>query len=236
MNTTWLSKLTKEGVEKFYNFIDNVNEIDAPSLRVEILNNSEVVKPHVGCTDPANFPKSKIEVAEYLFNLLKDVKSSTQNDKALWCWISLYYFDVVCAKDKHGAYKPGDINRWVPAFDHHHKFHRHLLASPWLVYKRYPGDKEALYGVLSGNVNVHGDFIEQFVSRQELISCKPIMQAITRLYFDKETGMAKKGASSHARRFAAVHQQFSRTYDFYEMNPVDILNILPKEFDKFLEE
>lgn len=235
MNTE-LSKLTKEGVEKFYNFIDNINDINVHSLRVEILNDSEAIAPLINCKDPKDFPKRKIEVAEYLFNLLENVKSDICNDKALWCWISLYYFDAVCTKDKHGMYKPGDINRWVPAFDHHHKFHRHLLASPWLVYKRYPGDKEALSTILSGNVNVHGDFVEQFVSRQELISCKPIMQAITRLYFDKEAGEAKRGASSHARRFAAVHQQFSRTYDFYEMSPNDILDILPKEFNKFIEE
>jgi len=231
-----LSKLTKEGVEKFYSFIDNVNDINVHSLRSEILSDSEVVSPSTKCKDPKDFPKRKIEVAEYLFNLLENVKSNTCYDKALWCWISLYYFEVVCVKDKYGSYKPGDINRWVPAFDHHHKFHRHLLASPWLIYKRYPGDKESLSTVLSGNVSVHGDFVEQFVSRQELISCKPIMQAITKLYFDKELGVAKKGSSSHARRFAAVHQQFSRTYDFYEMSPDDILNILPKEFDRFIEE
>ena len=233
-----LSKLTKKGAEEFIYFLDNIHDIDVQSQRSKILNHSEAVGK-IACISPEELPSRKIDVAKYLFELLQGVDKNIHFDKNLWCWISLYYFDSVCAKDKQGNYKVGDINRWIPIFDHHQKYHRHLLASPWVVYKRYKGDKSALSAVLSGSVKVHGELLEQFSSRQELISCKPIMQTVTRLYFNDKDQLPKKGSSSSGpgspRRFAIVHQQFSRTYDFYEMNVDDILNLLPKEFDRFIK-
>ncbi len=234
-----LSKLTKEGIDEFIYFLDNIHDIDVQKKRMEILSLSKEIN-NTNCIVLEEFPILKMDVAKYLFELLQNITEDMLFDKGLWCWLSLYYFDAVCIKDKQEMYKPGDVNRWVPIFDHHQKYHRHLLASPWGVYRRYKGDQSALSAILSGNVQIHGDLLEQLASRQEIISCKPIMQTATRLYFDDKTDLAKKGSGGAGpgspRRLAIVHLQLSRTYDFYEMSVDDILNILPKEFDRFLKE
>jgi hypothetical protein len=232
-----LSKLSNEGIDAFIDFLDNINEIDVSEKRKKILELSEVVG-NIECKSVDKFPQSKIEAAKYLSELLIGLNFSVVRDRGLWAWLSLYYFDVICNKDSHKQYKVGSINRWIPVFDNFHKYYRHLLAGPWDIFKVHKGNVKSIGAVLSGKITTQGDLFEQFASRQELISCSSIMTAATKMYFDENKHVLKKGAGGKGpgspRRFAATFQQFSRTFDFYEMDYEDVLGLLPKEFNKFL--
>jgi hypothetical protein len=82
-----------------------------------------------------------------------------------------------------------------------------------------------------------GDLYENIAGRQELVTNPAVVEVSTRLYFNPETNNLKSGAGGKGagspRRLAAVLDQFDLTWDLYSATADEIMNILPKEFDKF---
>ena len=83
--------------------------------------------------------------------------------------------------------------------------------------------------------------IEQVASRQEYISCHPVLETLDRLYYVEEGGLGriKRGATDRTRdgslrRFVAFLQQIDATYNLYGLTCEKILDLLPPEFDDWL--
>ncbi len=78
--------------------------------------------------------------------------------------------------------------------------------------------------------------MEQLASRQSIITNDTIMEVASRLYIDASKKQ-KKGAASKkngsVRRFTEIINQFDLTWDLYGMSPERLMELLPKEFDKF---
>lgn len=74
-----------------------------------------------------------------------------------------------------------------------------------------------------------------------MISNKALIEAVDKLYFDPEAegvGQPKRGAltrtrAGNLRRLVAVIDQLDLTYDLYAMNNQQILELLPREFDRW---
>lgn len=128
-------------------------------------------------------------------------------------------------------------HRWIPTTDDYKTYYRHVLAGPCRIYRAHADDPDRAMSVLATAVAKPGEVVEQSASRQVLITSKDVLAAVTRLYYDADTGSNRRGAAGRgagsARRLAAVLQQFDLTWDFYEMEPESILALLPKEFDRF---
>jgi hypothetical protein len=93
--------------------------------------------------------------------------------------------------------------------------------------------------MLSGPLHVHGEAAEQLGAYQDVITCAPLIAAIGSLVWDVERGKLKRGfggsGPGSARRVQVVAKQFSLTYDLHSMRPEQILDLLPREFDRFRE-
>lgn len=178
--------------------------------------------------------ETRYEAGEYLHGLLEEAAlTDAARDKALWAWLSLWFFESVCPYDEQGMRKVRDRARYVPDVANFLKYYRHLLASPWRTYKAHRNDPAAAMIILCQPLDVPGDIVEQFLSRQGLVTNQGFLRAATHLYLNTETGSPKNGASSSARRLASFHDQIEVTWDIYEMNPSEFLSKLPPEFDRF---
>ena len=233
-----LSKLSKDGVKEFIDFIDNINTIeDVERRRQQILNDHSLLVDDIECKPISSSPQSKLEVTQYLFNLLEQSSVSAETDKELWSWLSLYYFDTIHKKNKNNEYTLGEINKWIPNFEDYRKYYRHLLLGPWNIYKQHKGDIDTISGILCGEIHTPGDVYEQLASRQEWITSSQIQKAVTKLYYDHNNMSLKKGSGGKgggsARRLSDVLKQFNMNYDFYAIKSDDLINLLPKEFDRF---
>jgi hypothetical protein len=70
-----------------------------------------------------------------------------------------------------------------------------------------------------------------------------LIEVVDTLYFDPESpgaGRPKRGAltrsrAGNLRRLISVIQQFDLTYDLYAMTSAQILDLLPKEFERWRE-
>ena len=91
--------------------------------------------------------------------------------------------------------------------------------------------------LICGPVSKQGDLIEQLASRQELITNKSLIKAVTELYYNPSTGTNKRGAGGKGagspRRLAEVIDQYNLTWDLYAISPDEIIGLLPSEFDRF---
>ena len=154
----------------------------------------------------------------------------------LWAWLSFVLRDQVYPRMKSGQRKLGEVHRWFPAnIDDYQKGQRHLIRMPVLLLSSFGHDADHL---LLGAPSVPGEVREQLTSQQDMFH--PTVQAAThKLYFDSKTGKLRTGAGGKgggsSRRFAQVRKQLDVTWDLFALSPDQLIEKLPKEFDKFKE-
>lgn len=240
-----LRRLNKKGIEEFGAFLDalSVNPILVPPT--EILEDP---------AKSANFP-TKVEVenrsfanrfdaAKYLYEkFIEAGVSDTDLDRGVWAWLTLFWFDTLRPPAGKKVKKwPGERARWIPPESHDwKKFYRHLLASPWRVYRFHRDNPERARVVLCGPLYSPGEASEQILSRQGVVTNRGVVELATRLYYDPVGKKVKRGAASKGagtfRRFANDFlNQFDMTWDLYAMTADQVATLLPKEFNRFLSE
>jgi len=161
-----------------------------------------------------------------------------ESDAGLWTWFSLLLFDAVCPPDGNGVRKPYRYNRHIAEVDNWQKRHRHLLLSPFLVYRAHRDNPERALSVLWQKVHKPGDVVTQITERQEYWSNRSVVEAATLLYYRADKGRDTVGSQDKhkggARRFADVLNQFDLNWYLYGMSAAELIAILPeKEFARF---
>jgi len=233
-----LRVMLPEGEQKFREYIHDLRT--NPSSQRPDLNNkpfSEEFSPVVSI-DEAKCFNSKMELAEYLQNCFDQAGLSREEvlpRNGLWTWLAYVWFDQL-APITNPDTNERDIKedaKYICSSDYR-DYYRHLVSGPYSIYSLHGAPNSHIF--LYSPVNEHNDFIEQFASRQFIISHKNIVEAIYRLYFDSKKRQPKEGAQARARpgnirRFVRVIQQFELTYDIYTMSSDSILDLLPPEFD-----
>lgn len=177
---------------------------------------------------------TRLDAARYLSRLLAGFHNIDE-DVRLWSWLSLFWFDQVCPARTDGTRSPGRDYRHIlePGYP---VGHRHLLAGPFLVH-RVCGEEAKL--LLCTPLHRENAFHHELASRQALLSNPAIIGAINLLYLDEDTGRPKRGAQDTARgpgtlrRFIDVIQQLDLNYDLYSMSAAAIVDLLPREFDRW---
>lgn len=160
-----------------------------------------------------------------------------ERDRGLWTWLTLFYFDEVCPADGHGKRDPKDEARLVPILDNHQRFYRHLLVGPFLIVRAHRDLPERAIAMLCNPLWKPGEIAEQLASRKELVTNRAVAEAATQLYYDPAKVSFKRGAGSDvrgaARRLATLLNQLDLTWYLYGLSAAELLQLLPKEFDRF---
>lgn len=151
-------------------------------------------------------------------------------DPGLWTWLAFRLFDIL----RPVGTKVYENARYILAADDYRKRYRHLVSGPFLVFSLYEDEPQVIRALLATPPQSPGDLYEQFASRQELITSAAVVGAINRMYFDAGSGALKRGAGANARRLAEVLMQFDVTYDFAGLSAQRLLEMLPREFRRFL--
>lgn len=238
MDKMKLRKLKESGIRKMGEYLDSLSAehplgypygILADPLFSDAVSDVEV--------EPMDFD-NKHAVASYLYNIFtKAGLTDVATDSGLWCWLSLYYFEQLCPRDRGGKFNPGARARWIPEVHNFQRYYRHLLAGPYRIFYFHRDKPDRAKALLCGEICKQGDLIEQLASRQELITNRHLIEAVTHLYYDPETGKNKRGAGGKGggspRRLAEVIDQFNLTWDLYSTTSDEIMYLLPAEFERF---
>ncbi len=242
MTVIALRRFNQKGIDAAADLLDRIDAGEASDAS-QILDDPALTEliPDVGPVEVRPFA-NRLEAGEYFSVLLEPVavksgRIALARDKGLWTWLALAWMDVLAPLSDDGSRKLKAHNRWIPNVEDYRKYYRHLLAGPYLIYEAHKDDPGRALAVLATPVEKPGEVVEQFASRQEMITSVSLMAAITALYYDPARQQIKRGAAGKAggssRRLADVLGQFDVTWDIYGMPSDEILDLLPSEFDRF---
>ena len=237
-----MRRLNDNGLARMTLFLETFSVASPPSFPKELLDDAQatsVVEPAIEIEDVPF--QSRLHAAGYLNDLLGDAGiENIERDRGLWAWLALFYSDQLCPTERNGTRDPGEIARWIPVVGDFRKYYRHLLAGPFRIYRAHRDRPERALILLGGPLHSPGEIVEQIAAYQELVTNRAIVEAATTLYHTSErrakhfkSGAAGKGAGS-ARRFVDVMNQFDVTWDLYAMEAPQIVQMLPREFSRFL--
>jgi hypothetical protein len=224
---------------RFGEFLDSLTTPSPQGYPEEILIDtatSDIVEPKIEIEK--KIFANRLEAGKYLNECFSPASiAGIDNQRGLWAWLALFFFDELCPPDAQGRRKPGERARWVPAVGDFRKYYRHLLAGPYRIYRAHRDKPERAMALLCTPLHQPGDIVEQLASRQELVTNIAVMEVATALYIDSPSGQPKRGAAGRgpgsARRLADIFNQFDVTWDLYAMTSDDLLNMLPREFSRF---
>ena len=96
---------------------------------------------------------------------------------------------------------------------------------------------------LRDTIDERGEIVEQLSAVQDIQRNPGVVEAATILYYDSVKDDVIRGAASkeneqknlggQARRFREVLKQFALTYDLNAMEGRQIIDLLPREFDRW---
>lgn len=234
---TEVNVFTPLGNQEFKNYIIDLKKDNSTILPSHILDQSpyiEVFKPEINIQNKQF--ATRFEFGEYLFSIFKDYpRQALIKNERLWNWLSLFYIDQLIPTNAKGKKIVGEISRY--AYNPHYtSFYRHLVACSWDIYSRY-GEDSKLF--LYTPMNKTSQLIWDLACRQNIISNRNLIKVVQILYWKDDGtghGTIKRGSVTKSRpgnltRLIAILNQLDTTYDFYGMNPEDIITLLPAEFD-----
>jgi hypothetical protein len=180
---------------------------------------------------------SRLQLGEILYETFKNNKSlrQLQSDQGLWSWLAAAWLPTLFENSPKSA-KIGEQARWI-LDKQKTRYYRHLLAGPFYIYNQHYLDPKKALSILAGSPIVPGELVGQIAASSD-IAYSVGAEIATMLYIDAKTGKAKKGSGgagpgSPRRLTAAYLNQIDLTLDYRGMPAVEVIALLPKEFDKF---
>jgi len=240
-------RLNDAGISRFANYVAALDEdptLDPPKEMLFADEWSEKV-PFVASIDAQPYGRafaSAYELGHYLCTtvLVSLSKSDIANDYRLWNWLALYLFDELCPSIG-GHRKPLETSAYVLAKEYsYQRYYRHIVRSAWGLVAVH-GDRSKVLLVPGTNhpvpVAVRAEPQMQISATQQFVESKNIVRLAYELYFDEKSDKLKAGSSAKddggPRRFVSVLNQFDLTYDLEDPPVATLLQLLPKEFDRF---
>jgi hypothetical protein len=236
-----LRRLTAQGLEEMHDLLDVVasrGDADHVALRdhsqlTEVISDTPVfeVRPF----------RSRFEFAQYASQMLDHVAwrvTDVDRDRGLWSWMALAMIDELAPVAQDGSRRLGERSRWILVTEDYRRYYRHLLASPYRIYRTHWENPERAMALLATPLDRPGEVVEQFASRQEIVSNPQLQELITLLYYDRSSRSLRRGAggkgSGSSRRLADVLAQLDMTWDIYGMGADQLVALLPEEFERFV--
>lgn len=155
-------------------------------------------------------------------------------ESGLWAWLTFVLHEQLFRRDSAGQWMVGERHRWYPSNPNDwQKSQRHLVRMPVHLLHTFGDDADHL---LCGETNLMPEIREQLASQKDMFS-RVFLRVGRLLYFDDMKGRLKRGASGReggsARRLARLRQQLDVTWDLDDLEPEQIISMLPPEFDRF---
>jgi hypothetical protein len=185
---------------------------------------------------PEKLYERRYELGLELVELLDDLDiAAFQADAGLWDWLSLCLIDQICPVREGGRRKVLNVANYLLESNKYSRRNRHLIRTNWSVVRVHGA---AARFILSGPLYEHGEAVEQLTASQDVITSRPLIAAIASLVWDDAKATFKRGFGSKtgpggARRVPVFAKQFRLTYDLDSLRAEQILDLLPREFDRF---
>lgn len=152
----------------------------------------------------------------------------------LWAWLTFILRDELFKRNADDTLIAGEISRWFPTeINSYYGSNRHLVRMPVILLHEYGRDADHMLCGPPYEVPK----IRYELTRQQDMFNRTFMRVARALYFNDASGKLKPGAGGTsggtAYRLAKVYRQLDVTWDIEELNPEEVIELLPDEFDQF---
>lgn len=241
-----IRKFNEYGIKEFETLLANfrdAKEIDEEDLNKLIFNDHFTSLFDEAEPLELEEENNKYSIAKIISESIKlDKSRELDKDKGLWTWLSaLILKRLVKSNVKTGELKLSEDNSLYIYDTAHNRYYRHLIAFPCLIYSSIGEIGKEMF--LRGTIDERGEVVEQLSAVQDIQRNPGVVEAATILYYDKLNNDVKRGAASkenekknlggQVRRFRVLLKQFALTYDLNAMNGSQIVDLLPREFDRW---
>jgi hypothetical protein len=232
-----LARLKTPGMDRFNDYLGELESDPTAEFPVELLTflgYFEMIDEELDVL-PYKF-KTRWDAARYLNTLLSGI-TDAERDINLWAWLTAFYFDVLCPANDAGERRLRERAAYFPEPENYKRYYRHLLLGPYLIYHAHLDYPARAIALLCKPLHIITDVEAQIAASQELVTNRAVVELATNLYYDPKTKTTKPGAGGKGpgspRRLVSVLNQFDLTWDLYAATTDELMNLLPKEFEKF---
>jgi hypothetical protein len=244
MNPVRIRRLNEPGLARMAEFLDSF--ISAPDRPVDFqedlwpiltgLDTTTHVPNVVQADADRRFPR-RYDLAEYLHGLIPRLGlADPTRDQGLWAWLALLWFEQLAPVEK-GRRKVGERAKWIPLIGVSRRYYRHLILGPYEIYLTNQDRPERAAVLLHNPPYKPGELVGQLAATQHIAQSKAAVGAATMLYYDRDRKVLKAGAAGKGpgspRRYRTVLDHFDRTFDLHSITEEQLLNLLPREFERF---
>jgi hypothetical protein len=231
-----IRKLNKSGIKEFERFIENLRNGGQQNTPDYLLTDPSTSAPFEWDLElEQSVFATRYELGVYLAEKLKGIDThQIMGDSGFWSALALFWFDQLCPQKTDGNRNPSMVYNYVLSENYNHR-PRHAIFTTWQLVDLY-GDFS--HYLLSRELPVRGELIEQLMARQYFLSCAGVMRAASTLYYDPERKTFKKGAAGRTSagcvyRFVNWLQQLEINYDLFSLSCDELINLMPTEFERF---
>jgi hypothetical protein len=236
-----LGRLKKAGIDRFNDYLDQLEaspQTEFPSdllsfpAYFDVIDEETEVISHKFST--------RWEAARYLDSLFSTSGlTGVERDAPLWAALTAYYFDTLCPISPSGTRKIRERAAYLPEPENYKRYYRHLLLGPYLIYHAHRDNPARAMALLCKPPHVITDIEAQIAASQELVTNPAVVELATKLYYDPTTKSTKPGAGGKGagspRRYVSILRQFDMTWDLYAATTDELMDLLPKEFERYIK-
>lgn len=233
--------MNSEGLVKFAEYLAELRTVPSKAPPFDILTDGRYSDPFdPSVTIEQRLFASAYDIGVYMAEVFENCQDRLiSRNNGLWSWLSLFYFDQLCKPDADANRKALEEAVYVleDRFSFR-RYYRHGIRTPWMAVKEH-GEYAKVLLVTSGK-GMRTDINEQLGAYQHIFANKTIIAAAYAMYFDTTQQKPRRGAGGKgggsARRLASVARQLELTYDLQDCSPSKFLDLLPKEFKKWVRQ
>lgn len=241
--------LTQDGIDMFRDWVLALAENPHAKIPSELLTDTHCSYQVVKSRElPAEIFEKKVQLAETLLPHVEELEGLGLSGDAwpgIWDAMSIFYFESICPKSTDGGWKPNRAEHYVydPGYTVRH---RHRIYGPITLFRHGRDNIRPFFAQAPSTL---GDFEEQVGSRQELAGNAVALEVLKALYIKngknsilsgytnrkKFDGFKKKlPVPGSLRRFTVIYDQLKRTYDLAGITFDGFVELLPVEFQEWL--
>ena len=162
------------------------------------------------------------------------------DETGMWEWLSLYYLDAVCPRNRNGVRRPGVDGRHLLNDRDARRRHRHLLRGPYMVFRRFAGGPHGeLDLLLSYPLPVHGVAATHVGERPRLMASRGALTAASWLYVDRSKGEPIPGYADERTGLRAYCKFLNNLPDCFDLSALSaetVMALLPSEFAVWMDD
>ena len=233
-----LRQFNDRGIECFDEMLKKLKENPFAETDQKLLEDREFTEevPGEGYVTQQKFT-TKGEAGEHLYTLLDSLpRHKVEKNVGLWSWLSLFFFDSVCPKDKEGGWLVRKGYTYIldpqPKRDY-----QHLLFVSWRAWSIATSRNQHHRLIMDTPVNTLDTVTREVMKNPSLIRIPCIFEVLDCVYWNTKTNKARKNITSETRegniskRFPDVIRQLEVTYDLQSLNAKQLIELLGDEFD-----